>query len=266
MTGGLSVAFCTKCGSQIRPGAGFCSECGAPLSRTGGGRSGKSSKPLIFGLIGGVVLIGLVFGILALTGVLGGAKGPVGTWQLAQPYNSDGDTYTLYLDKDGTGFLKNTVYNFYSVSTYYYPLKWDQSQIIFFDDWGDPTYCYYTWENRSLSFTADREYYSFVPSAVPEPYAKAEKPAPGTYQLTGYYEDGTDLSYQIPSEFGWMELTVNADRSSLMRIANEAESFHFTCDKYFFYNDFGQGFFYHYENGTITLIDDNEQFVLTRAR
>lgn len=75
--------YCENCGAPITDSEGFCQNCGAPISAPPSGgyspsppkgtvHSPKSTAHWLFGVLGGVVLIGAVVGTLFLTGVIGG--------------------------------------------------------------------------------------------------------------------------------------------------------------------------------------------------
>jgi hypothetical protein len=164
------MAFCSNCGAQVPDGAAFCDSCGARLEsarRPSAPAAKGSKKGLLIGLAA-VLVIGLVIGVLFLTGVLG-AKGPVGTWE-TYLYDRDDAIVMLCLNDDGTGYATlvtaTPVYNpaLDAYSNNYNESKssltWNRTQIIL-DDGGKAFE--YVYDSDSLTLMIDGQAIPYTP-------------------------------------------------------------------------------------------------------
>jgi hypothetical protein len=260
------MAFCTNCGASMPDGTAFCTECGAriisaPQINYGASRPAKSKTPLILGISCGV-LAALVILVLFLTGVLGGPKGPVGTWELNAPINEDGDTYTLVLEKNGIGYLEEIVYypRYNEVDHYYYPVQWVEGNLRIMDDLFSGDNYSFVWNGEALSFENYGDYLQFHRTV--KKATDGSKPAePGTYQVTEAY-DGND---SMLSEVAGSTITVNAGGTAILNMYSE--TMQLTWDQHFFYDkEDGYPVYYRYENGALTLIYGARRIVFSRMR
>ncbi len=264
------MAFCTNCGSPIPNGAGFCTECGAKQAggpgfsrspRLSRGSGGKSSLILALAILA-VVAVGVV--VLFLTGVLGGPKGPAGTWNLDMPYNSDGDTYVLVLEKDGNGYLKEIVYYSSWVETYFYPLTWTESGMALNLE-GDREYDAFTWNKSELRTRIDGDSYRFIPNNTPDPDRDNKTPPAGTYRFSRAYSPTEDYTDSFRKDVVDASLIISKDGSALAQTFYETINLRY--DRHFFYETQEDTYFYYtYRDGVITLFEDEICIEFTRNR
>ena len=170
------MAFCSNCGAQVEDGAAFCDSCGARLvsARRPSAPAAKGSKKgLLIGLAA-LLVVGIVIGILFLTGVLGGgAKGVEGTWVCLR---TDRDGYqarlVLVLEKGGEGYA----YRQEGDEKYYFPLFWDDTSLNIDND----PYSY-TREGDAMTIAADGERFDFTAART----TTAPAPPPCSPAATG---------------------------------------------------------------------------------
>ncbi len=264
------MAFCTNCGAQIPDDAAFCPECGATYeTKSGGGKKKplivKWKKPLIFAGAA-LLVVALVFGILALTGVFG-SKGLTGTWTYNVPFgaSSDNSTIVMVFEKDGTGYAHqirtDSEYNSLLQTNvsypihFYYPLTWDEYAINIDDD-----ILLYALSGNTLTIQDGGETQVFVRTDAEET-GKALKA--GRYTLTGYFRNGVDRSSEIVENFGSGALSVTKDEKVYLTLSGNTRVFE--LDGNFFVSD-SNDFFYIYDGSTVTVFNRNVQYVFTPAK
>ena len=172
------MAFCTNCGALLNDGVAFCTGCGKPVASAPVTRAPrKSKKVLILGVAAAVLLVGVVLGILALTGVFG-SKLPVGTWTIsyATNINTSPGSVTLVIDKSGSGYYKWTRDYGGIIYTFFDRLTCTESVLIL--------------DDKVLSYTRDKDTLTVMfedgAMCVYTRVGDAEKrsmPKPGMYRL-----------------------------------------------------------------------------------
>ena len=257
------MAFCSQCGAQVADGAAFCDSCGArletaqqPVFRTpvyAAPAPKKRKAGLLIGLAA-LLVVGLVIGVLFLTGVLGGgAKGVVGTWVVGENTASvPPGGMVLVVEEGGGGYA----YRVWDSETSYAPLRWDEVY-IYADD--DPAA--YTLDGDTLILSADGERLVFK-RGRDDNRAGSSALQPGTYRLTRLTENGRDVSSRIERDFGNMRLVLNADGSASSVFNGEVYEYT-TWDRHFITLE-DDPCFYCCNGSQFTLYVDSREFVFTR--
>ena len=218
------MAFCSNCGAQVADGAAFCDSCGARLEtaqqpvRNNPVYAAPAPKKRKTGLLIGLaalLVVGIVIGVLFLTGVLGGgAKGIEGTWVATRTEDGYPARLVLVLEKGGEGYAyqeKN------GEKYFFFPLTWDEATI--YAD-GDPVS--YTLDGDSL--TAFDGEGSFVFTRGQDDDSAGSSPLqPGRYRLTQIHENGLDISYEIEQYYGEVILQLSETHSGSMTMGGDYE-------------------------------------------
>jgi hypothetical protein len=258
------MAFCSKCGAQVPDGAAFCDSCGARLEagpQPAPGYLGYDTAPapkkrktgLVIALAA-LLVVGIVIGVLFLTGVLGsGAKGVEGTWTLTQ---TEGDgrqaTLVLVLEKDGGGYA----YRESKGERTYFPITWDDVTIY---DGDSPAS--YTWEGDTLTVAAAEDTLVFT-RAADDDSAGSSTLLPGTYRLTAIYEDGEDISYEIEENYGWVLMELRETHNGAIYYGGMDEEIP-DWDRHFIKLD-GRLWFYRCDGSQFTLYYWGEEWIFIR--
>ena len=258
------MAFCTNCGAQVPDGTAFCTNCGRPMAAPQRPAPGayaapagypapapvrkKSKAPLILGIVAAVLVIGIVIGVLFLTGVLGGSKGPVGTWTLT--YASDDDyapgSVALMIDKENRGYAKfSDVQNGYT-STYGLTVTCGDAFMMVGDN-----ACTYMVNGDTLSLSFDGVSFTFSRTGKPE---KRSLPKAGTYTLIRATWRGEDET----SEYGRMYFQLQDGGFGMFY--NDSYTATVVVDKYSLTIN-GSPTFYTYDGSNITIPDGSSTMV-----
>ncbi len=255
------MAYCPNCGTQLPIGAAFCTECGAKVdsaASTGSSapRFSGSKKPLIIG-ISAVLLIGIVLGVLFLTGVLG-RKGPVGTWSYTEP-GVDGEKTVLVLEKGGTGYCYwtdstrdyDSIQDAYvlKVFRYYDPLTWSDS-VIYYD--GD--LLFYTVEGSTMTVQYNREpiILTRVKDEDPGKTLKA-----GKYTLTAFRYRGNDRTEDTIRKNGESAMLIEKEGTGYWNVNGSLRQL--SWKKHFITLD-GEDLFYSFDGSHVTIYDGIREY------
>lgn len=265
------MAFCSKCGAQVADGAAFCDSCGARLGiapqpvRNNPVYSAPAPKKRKTGLLIGLaalLVVGIVIGVLFLTGVLGGgAKGVVGggtktvvgTWVCTHT-DMDGRQarMVLVLEKDGEGYA----YREEDGEKTFFPMSWDEGTLF---DGSDPAA--YTWEGDTLTVAIEEDSLVFT-RAADDGSAGSSALQPGRYRLTQIYENGLDISYEIEEYYGEVILQLSETHSGSISFDGEYEEIP-DWDRHFITLD-GRLWFYRCDGSQFTLYYWGEEWTFTR--
>ncbi len=250
------MAFCSNCGAQVEDGAAFCDSCGARLvsARRPSAPAAKGSKKGLVITLAALLVIGIVIGVLFLTGVLGGgAKGVEGTWVCLQ---TDRDGYqarlVLVLEKGGEGYA----YREEDGEKAFFPLSWDEASLNL-----DKDPVSYTWEGDSMTVLADGERFDFTRGADDDS-AGSSTLQPGRYRLTAIYEDGEDISYEIEQYYGVVILQLSETHSGSITFDGEYEEIPNWGPHFIRYDDRDR--FCRCDGSQITLYIYGEEWIFTR--
>ena len=250
------MAFCSNCGAQVEDGAAFCDSCGARLvsARRPSAPAAKGSKKGLVITLAALLVVGIVIGVLFLTGVLGGgAKSVEGTWVCLQ---TDREGYqarlVLVLEKGGEGYA----YREEDGEKTFFPMSWDEDTLF---DGSDPAA--YTWEGDTLTVAIEEDSLVFT-RAADDDSAGSSALQPGRYRLTQIHENGLDISYEIEEYYGEVILQLSETHSGSMTIDGEYNEIP-DWDRHFIKLD-GRLWFYRCDGAQFTLYYWGEEWTFTR--
>jgi hypothetical protein len=250
------MAFCSNCGAQVEDGSAFCDSCGARLknNQRNSAPAAKGSKKGLVITLAALLVVGIVIGVLFLTGVLGGgAKSVEGTWVCLR---TDREGYqarlVLVLEKGGEGYA----YREEDGEKTFFPMSWDEDTLF---DGSDPAA--YTWEGDTLTVAIEEDSLVFT-RAADDDSAGSSTLQPGRYRLTAIYEDGEDISYEIQQYYGVVILQLSETHSGSITFDGEYEEIPDWGSHFIRYDD--RDWFCRCDGSQFTLYYWGEEWVFTR--